>query len=142
MGLNERSLTIEKQMIVRAKQKVLSATSWFTQAELASLTGVPSLDLEVQMRAWKETKMIFSVLHERVELFPVYAFTDDRLQPLVGLQAIRMLLAGRKDDWGMAYWFAGANGYLGGKRPQDVLRINPDEVLLAAEDELAGVTHG
>lgn len=138
MGLNERSLTIEKQMIVRAKQKVLSATSWFTEAELASLTGVPSLDL----RAWKETKMIFSVLHERVELFPVYGFTDDGLQPLAGLQAILMLLAWRKDDWGMAYWFAGANGYLGGKRPQDVLRINPDEVLLAAEDELAGVTHG
>jgi len=96
----------------------------------------------VQLGVWKETKMIFSVLHERVELFPAYAFTDDKLQPCAGLQVILTLFDGKKNDWGAAYWFAGANGFLGGKRPQDVLRINPDEVLLAAEDELAGVTHG
>ena len=72
MVLNERSLAIEKQMIMRAKQKVLSATSWFTLAELTSLTGRPSADLESQLRAWKETKMIFSVEHEGVELFPAY----------------------------------------------------------------------
>lgn len=142
MGLNGRSLAIERQMIVRARQQVMSVTSWLTHAEFARLNGVSPPDVAVQLRVWKEAKMIFSVLHEDVELFPVYAFGDDRLQPLGGLQAILMLLTGKKDDWGMAYWFAGANGYLGGKRPQDVLRTNPDEVLLAAKDELAGVTHG
>lgn len=86
--------------------------------------------------------MLFSVDHEGIELFPAYAFTDDQLQPLSGLQAILTLFAGKKDDWGVAYWFASANGYLGGKPPQDVLRTNPEEVLLAVKDELAGVTHG
>jgi hypothetical protein len=142
MGLRERATAIERQMIARAKQKVLNASSWFTQAELTRLTGVPSPDLEIQLEAWKETKTIFSVLHDGLELFPAYAFTDDNLQPLIGLQAILRLFADKKDNWGMAYWFAGANGYLGGKRPQDVLQINPENVLLAAEDELAGVTHG
>lgn len=135
-------MTTERQMIARAKQKVMNATSWLTEAELARLTGVSPPDLEVQLRAWKEAKMIFSVAHERAELFPAYAFTEDQLQPFAGLQAILILFDGKKNDWGAAYWFAGANGFLGGKRPQDVLRINPDEVLLAAEDELAGVTHG
>lgn len=28
---------------------------------------------------------------------------------------------GRKDDWGLAYWFASPNSFLGGKRAQDLL---------------------
>jgi len=28
---------------------------------------------------------------------------------------------GRKDEWGLAYWFASVNSFLGGKRPQDLL---------------------
>ena len=101
MGLNERSLATKKQMVAWVKQKFLSATNWPTQTESASLTGRSSADEEARLRVWKETKMIFSVLREEVELFPVYAFTDDRLQPLAGLQAIRMLLAGKKDDSGI-----------------------------------------
>lgn len=142
MGSRERAKTIEQQMILTAKQKVLSATNWSTQAELARLTDVSAPDLDVQLHEWKETKMLFSVHHEGVELFPAYAFTDDKLQPLAELQAILTLFAGKKDDWGVAYWFAGANGYLGGKNPQDVLQTKPEKVLLAAKDELAGVTHG
>lgn len=135
-------MTIELKKITRAKQKVISSTSWFTQAELARLTDAPPPDLEIQLRAWRETKMIFSVLHEGTELFPAYAFSIDKLQPIAGLQAVLMLFAGKRNEWGAAYWFAGANGYLGGKRPQDVLRTNPGEVLLAAHDALTGVTHG
>lgn len=142
MSLSERSLAIEKQMIVRAKQKVLSATSWFTQAELAGAISVSSPYLDAELRAWKETKMIFSVVHEGVELFPAYAFADIKPQPLPALRAILILFDGKKNDWGAAYWFAGANGYLGGKRPQNVLQTDPEAVLLAAKDELAGVTHG
>lgn len=86
--------------------------------------------------------MIFSVVHDGVELFPPYVFTDSKPQPLAGLQAVLIMFAGKKDGWGMAYWFASANGYLGGKRPHDVLLTNPEAVLLAAKDELARVTHG
>lgn len=132
----------ERQIIVRAKQKVLSAASWYAQAELARLTSISSPDLEADLLRWKNENMIFSVSHKRVELFPAYAFSDDMLKPLAGLQAILMRFAGKKNNWGAAYWFAGANGYLGGRRPQDVLRTDPENVLLAAEDELAGVTHG
>ncbi len=134
-------MTTESQMIARAKQKVMNGTPWYTAPELAVLSGVTLTDLEVQLRLWKEKKDILSVVHERVELFPAYAFTD-KLQPFDELKAILMLFDGKKNDWGTAYWFAGANGYLDGQRPQDVLQTDPDSVLLAAEDELAGVTHG
>lgn len=142
MGLSERAKTLEQQIIATARRKALNATSWFTPAELARLNDVSAPDLDVQLHGWKEMKMLFSVHHEGIELFPAYNFTDDKLQPLSGLHEILTLFAGKKDDWGVAYWFASANGYLGGKRPQDVLGPNPEEVLLAAKDELAGVTHG
>lgn len=45
MGLSERAKTLEQQMIVTAKQKVLSATSWFIPAELARLTEISAPDL-------------------------------------------------------------------------------------------------
>lgn len=45
-------------------------------------------------------------------------------------------------DWGLAYWFASVNSFLGGKRPQDLLIDTPDRVVDAAKDEVAGVLHG
>jgi hypothetical protein len=133
-------MTTESQMIARAKQKVMNGTPWYTAPELAALSGVTLTDLEVQLRLWKEKKDILSVVHERVELFPAYAFAD-KLQPFAELKAILMLFDAKKNYWGTAYWFAGANGYLDGQRPQNVLQPDPDRVLPAAEDELAGVTH-
>lgn len=52
------------------------------------------------------------------------------------------IFRGKKDDWGLAYWFASVNSFLGGKRPQDLLISKPDRVVAAAEDEVAGVLHG
>jgi hypothetical protein len=40
-------------------------------------------------------------------------------------------------DWGIALWFASANGWLDGKRPVDLLEDDPKEVIQAAEHEAA-----
>ena len=66
------------------------------------------------------------------DYFPPYALdpsTDYR--PAQGLAAF----LGRKDGWGLAYWFASVNSFIGGKRPQDLL-------IAAAQDDVAGVLHG
>lgn len=135
-------MATESEMIERAKQKVLTSTTWFSPAELAKFVDVPSADMEIQLSAWKKSGMLFSVLHEGVVLFPSYVFDGNKRKPIEGLHPILALFANKKNDWGLAYWFAGANGYLGGKRPQDMLPVDPGRVLLAALDELAGVTHG
>ena len=38
--------------------------------------------------------------------------------------------------------FQSVNGFLGGKRPQDLLATDPDRVIAAARDEVLGVLHG
>jgi hypothetical protein len=42
----------------------------------------------------------------------------------------------------LAYWFASVNNSLGGKRPQDLLIDQPQRVVAAAKDQVAGVLHG
>ncbi len=81
--------------------------------------------------------------HLGVDYFPAYALDAPAgYSPLKGLAKILAIFDGRKDDWGLAYWFASANSFLGGQRPQDLLGVRADRVALAAEDELAGVAHG
>ena len=62
--------------------------------------------------------------------------------PYSGLKPVLELFSGVKNSWGCAYWFAGANGFLNGARPQACLAANPETVLAAAKIELEGVTHG
>lgn len=132
----------ERQMEVKAKQLVLASTSWFTQAELANSTNMLLSEIEPHLLEWKSSGMLFSVHHEGAELFPSYAFNHDEHLPMEELKLILSLFAGKKDGWGVAYWFASLNGYLGGKCPQDMLQVDPKRVSKAAEIEIAGVIHG
>ena len=61
---------------------------------------------------------------------------------MTGVQTCALPIWDAKDGWGLAYWFASANSFLGGKRPQDVLLESPERVLAAAADEMAEVAHG
>ncbi|MNN96262.1 hypothetical protein D3C81_2152150 [compost metagenome] len=58
------------------------------------------------------------------------------------LKAILDVLRTKKDGWGIAFWFASSSGYLGSRRPQEMLFSDADKVLLAATDEVSGITHG
>jgi hypothetical protein len=58
------------------------------------------------------------------------------------LARVIRILEGKKDAWGMAYWFASVNSFLGGERPQDLLATQPDRVIAAAQDELEDIAHG
>jgi hypothetical protein len=43
--------------------------------------------------------------------------------------------------WGLAFWFAGVNSFLGDERSQDLLEVSPERVVAAARDEMAEVQH-
>lgn len=112
-------------------------------SELSDLAGLTSTNKSAGPAKWKSANKIFSVSYLSEELFPIYAIDKvNGFKPQKGLKPVLEVFAGEKDSWGIAYWFAGANGYLGGKRPLDLLASNPDLVLQAAIDELKGVTHG
>jgi hypothetical protein len=63
-------------------------------------------------------------------------------RPLKALAPVLHEFGTSKSGWGLGYWFAGVNSFLGGRRPLDLLATHPALVLAAAEDEMAGVEHG
>lgn len=136
-------MLIEARMTAEARKAVLESGDWLTAAEIAKAAGFSASNPSAQPNKWKKDGLIFAIRHRGADYFPSYA-----LDPATGYRPVRELakvlavFKGRKDDWGLAYWFASINGFLGGKRPRDLLSASPDRIVAAAEDELAGVAHG
>ncbi|WP_416799385.1 hypothetical protein [Ciceribacter azotifigens] len=134
---------LEARMVADARKAVLESGDWLTAADVAKMAGFSTSNPSAQPNKWKKERQIFAVRHRGIDYFPGYALdpsTDFR--PVKALAKVLSTFQGAKDDWGIAYWFASVNGFLGGNRPQDLLISEPDRVISAAEDEVAGVLHG
>ncbi|MCO6057511.1 hypothetical protein NG726_12630 [Pseudomonas sp. MOB-449] len=130
-------------MLISAQQAVLESTRWLSASEVASLSGLDESPPVDQPSEWRRVGKIFAIHHNGSEYFPSYALDEQAgYRPLKVMSDILEAFSTTKDSWGVAFWFASANSFLGGKRPQDLLATHPDQVLAAAYDELLGVTHG
>lgn len=136
-------LAREAAMIARARATVLSSTQWLSASELSQYAGFKSTNPSAQPTKWKAEKKLFSIKKDGADLYPIYAIDiQNNYRPAKGLQAIIQEFGERKDGWALAYWFVGSNSFLGGSKPQDLLKTDPKRVLEAARDEIAGVIHG
>ena len=57
---------------------------------------------------------------------------DERGVPVPVIVGVLAAVADRPSAWGLALWFTGSNGWLGERRPVDVLDSDPELVVLAA----------
>lgn len=134
---------VEARMLGDARKAVLESGDWLTAAEVAKVAGFSASNPSAQPNKWKKEGQVFALRHRGVDYFPGYALDSSTgFRPVKALAKVLGVFRGKKDDWGFAYWFASANSFLGGKRPQDLLISDPDRVIAAAEDEAAGVLHG
>jgi len=136
------TLVKEARMIAKARQVALNSAQWLTAEQVSVLAGFSSINPSAQPNKWKSKGMIFAIHHRGTDYFPAYGLTPDTRRPIKVLSEILTLFRDTKDSWGLAYWFASSNGYLGGRKPMDLLHSLPKEVISAAKDELMGVTHG
>lgn len=133
----------EKQMVAVAKEKVLSSTLWITADGVASRSGLDAKNIKSLLQTWEREKRIFCVYHRGASLFPIYAFDQkNSWMPNKMLGLIIKAFENQKSSWAMAIWLAGANGFLAGARPQDLLDSYDEALIKAVSDELAGITHG
>jgi hypothetical protein len=141
--LNPRTLFREAVMLAEARQLILQDGDRVTAAGLSQRTGLEPAALAAGLRAWLRDGRLISVSDRSQEYFPAFALGDttDR-RPTAEFAAVVTVLREKKDGWGMAFWFASNNHFLGGNRPQDLLRSSPERVRDAAEEEVAGVLHG
>lgn len=130
-------------MLICAKRAVLNSTRWLSATEIKDLHGFNDKSPAEQPAEWLREGKIFSIHHDGAEYFPSYALDGmSGYRPLEIMSDVLKVFGATKDGWGIAFWFASVNGFLGGKRPQDLLTLQPGEVLAAAYDELQGIAHG
>ena len=79
---------------------------------------------------------IFAVTQEGTTYVPTFQF-DDRGRPRPAIATlIQMFRSVEAPDWELALWFISSCGWLGGRRPVDVLKDDPEAVVEAARLEL------
>jgi hypothetical protein len=133
----------EIAMRVRARKSVLESGDWLTAIDIAQLAGLSTRNPSAQPNKWKKQGLIFAIHHRGVDYFPGYGLDRDaNFRPIKMLAKIVETFAGYKDGWGMAYWFHSDNGFLGGRRPRDLLASAPERVMEAAIDEVQEIAHG
>jgi hypothetical protein len=137
------NLMREAQMLAKAKKAVLESGDWVTASDIAKLGEFTTNNPSSGPNKWKRHNRLFAIRHNGSDYFPVYGLDNDAAyRPLPAMREVINILATKKNSWGMAYWFASVSSLLGGKRPQDLLVTDPQRVIEAAMDEVAGITHG
>ena len=138
-----RHMVTEARMTAQARKAVLEGAEWLTAAQIAQLAGFSASNPSAQPNKWKRDGLIFAVRHRSTDYFPAYGLDPAaNYRPVKALAKVLRAFGNTKDAWGLAYWFASINSFLGGKRPQDLLATAPDRVIEAAHDEVVEIAHG
>jgi len=82
----------------------------------------------------KQECRIFTVTYRDATYVPSFQF-DERGCPRPAVAAVIRILGKKTSDWGLALWFTANDGWLGGRRPVDLLKDEPERVVEAAEHE-------
>lgn len=99
-------------------------------ALLHEFGGVPL----AQFVAGGERGRVFAVRIDGSEWVPGFEL-DQQGKPLPVIAEVLELLGALRSPWQLALWFTGANGWLHGMRPVDLLLTDPGRVVEAARHE-------
>ena len=121
-----------------AREKLLSEFGVLSGAQVAKRVVWRPDDGRSSSRGtvgqWKRNGLVFTVNHQGRTVYPAYQFDKDgRPRPVVADVLATLGQQGR--GWQLALWFTSANGWLGGRRPVDVLDTDPAAISEAARRE-------
>jgi hypothetical protein len=126
----------------RAEEALAAEFGLLTSAEVAALAGSKAANAAALASRWRKDGQIFGVEVKGVARYAGFQFGPDG-RPRSLIRQVLDRFGGALSDWELALWWTGANGWLGGARPVDVIDATPAEqaeVLHAAgmlADELA-----
>ncbi|ETS33594.1 hypothetical protein BB987_12805 [Photorhabdus temperata] len=123
------------------KESILSDSIWLTSVAISDGYGFKSSNKSAGPNRWKNSNKIFAITIDGKDYFPQYALNED-FKPLDIVKKIITLFGDKKTSWGLAVWFGSNNSWLGNKKPKEVLRTMPEQVLIAARGELERGVHG
>jgi len=133
----------EAVMQAHAKTEILQSGDWLTSSQLAEIAGLSKTNASTQPNKWKKDGVIFAIQKNGVDHFPMFGLDPNKgYRPLKAMSQVIACFGDKKSGWGLAYWFGSVNSFIGGKRPQDLIGLEPQRVIDAAKDELAEMMQG
>jgi hypothetical protein len=125
---------------VEARKQLLDEFGALRSGDIADMAGSKAENRSATANRWRHEKRIFAVRFHDTDYYPGYQFGDDG-QPLPVIQDVLEVFA-QKDlsDWEIALWFSTPTSAMRDRRPVDVLRQDPDDVIEAARREVALVS--
>lgn len=116
----------------QARADALREFGALSSAEVAAIAGSRAKNRAALASRWESEGRVFSVAHAGDKVYPAFQFDTDG-KPLAVIREVAGHFVDTLRGWPLALWFVSANGWLGGRRPVDLLATEPQAVVEAAE---------
>jgi Protein of unknown function (DUF2384) len=123
-----------------ARDALLGEFGGLRSAEVAELAGSRAANRAALANRWRAEGRLVAVPVGDELVYPGFQFgADGRPHPTVGAALAELRRQPGLSDWQAALWFASPTGWLGGRRPVDLLDTEPDAVAEAARREASEI---
>lgn len=124
-----------------ARQELLNEFGVLDSEQVARLAGSAAKNRSATVSRYLAGGQVFAIEHRGGRYYPAFQFDPDgRPRPVIA-QVLAALQPFGLNGWEIALWFTTASGWLGDRRPVDLLDDDPDEIVAAAShtvDAVAG----
>jgi hypothetical protein len=124
----------------QARTALLREFGALRSGDVATLAGSRAQNRAALANRWRAEDRVLAVSVGDELLYPGYQFTSEgRPHPTVARALTALRAVPGISDWQAALWFAAPTGWLGGRRPVDLLDDDPEAVIEAAEREVSAI---
>lgn len=136
-----RALDAERAALEqRAIAAVFSGSEWLSAEQVGRLRDPEAKNPHGAVNRWRSEGKLFALPRGGMSYYPRYAF-DEAMEPRTVVARVLAELRGRS-PYRIASWFESTNGFLGGRRPREMLATDPEAVVAASRAHARGPVHG
>jgi Protein of unknown function (DUF2384) len=131
------AVVLQARRNAESRTALLGEFGALRSAEVAEIAGSRAANRAALANRWRAENRVVAVRVGDELVYPGFQFTaEGRPHPTVGAALGILRSLPDLSDWQAALWFTGANGWLGGRRPVDLLDEDPGAVEAAARREV------
>jgi hypothetical protein len=131
------AVVLQARRNAEARTALLGEFGALRSADVAELAGSRAANRAALANRWRGENRVVAVPVGDELLYPGFQFTPEgRPHPTVAAALGILRSIPDLSDWQAALWFVGVNGWLGGRRPVDLLDEDPGAVEAAARHEV------
>lgn len=113
------------------RQEFMQTYPSWTSAEVATQSTSTARNRAAIASRWQRENRIFGLRYQAQQYFPQFQFQDGMPAPTVG--EVIKAFPEHATGWDLAFFFTTPNANIGGRKPLELIKTNPDRVLSLAQ---------